>query len=262
MKDILHFSHANGFPSGCYRVLFEHLSAHFDVRSIDRLGHNPAYPVTDNWTHLEQELTHYFEQHYRRPVIAVGHSLGGVLSLMVARSRPDLVKSVILLDAPALTPMQSAGLRLAKRFGLVDRVTPAGRTDGRRRQWTDHNEALSYFSGKTLMKDFTPECLNDYVQAATVAEGDGIALYFDPDTEMRIYRTVPHNLTFRAPLAVPGAAVGGRQSRVFTRMNGAYMQSRLGMKVVWTEGSHMFPFEHPQQTADQIIALAGQLNHD
>ena len=132
MKDILHFSHANGFPAGTYRVLFEALSAHYDVRSIDRIGHNPDYPVTDNWRHLEAELIHYFEHHYRQPVIAVGHSLGGLLSLMVAVKRPDLVKALIMLDSPALSPLEANGLRLVKRLGLVDKVTPAGRTEGRR----------------------------------------------------------------------------------------------------------------------------------
>lgn len=259
MKDILHFSHANGFPAGTYRVLFESLSAHYDVRSIDRIGHNPDYPVTDNWRHLESELIHYFERHYNQPVIAVGHSLGGLLSLMVAVKRPDLIKALIMLDSPALSPLEANGLRLVKRLGMVDKVTPAGRTEGRRSEWPSTAEAMDYFRGKSLLRYFDERCLKDYVQSGTAPTENGVALRFDPEIEMKIYRTVPHNLRVRSGLRVPGAAVGGEHSKVFRRLNGAYMQSRLGMKVRWLPGSHMFPLERPEQTAAVIHQLLGEL---
>lgn len=262
MSDILHFSHANGFPAGSYRVLLEALAAHYDVRTIDKLAHNPAFPVTDNWHHLALELEHFFEQHYHKPVIAVGHSLGGVLSMMVARKRPDLVKALVMLDAPALTPLQSFGLKMAKQLGLVDKITPAGRTDGRRTEWASLQEARDYFSGKTLMKAFDTRCLTDYVNAGTETCERGVRLRFDAATEMKIYRTIPHNLNVSGPLPQPAAAIGGRSSKVFTRMTGAYMQGRLGMKVHWLEGTHMFPLEQPEQTAEAVQMLCRQMLHD
>ena len=156
MSDILHFSHANGFPGGSYRQMLGILAEHYDVRVTDRLAHNPLYPVTNNWDQLCNELIHFFEQEYQQPVIAVGHSLGGLLSLMVAVRRPDLIKALVMLDAPALTRLQAGGLKMAKKLGLVDRITPGGRSNGRRAQWPSREEALSYFSAKTLMRGFGP----------------------------------------------------------------------------------------------------------
>ncbi|WP_419810733.1 alpha/beta fold hydrolase [Bacterioplanoides sp.] len=262
--DILHFSHANGFPAGSYRVLTERLSAHYDVRTIDRLAHQPDYPVTDNWPSLAHELKHYFERHYHQPVIAVGHSLGGVLSYMVAQQRPDLVRAVVMLDSPMLTPMQTFGFRILKRLGMSDRVTPAGRTEGRRSQWSSQEEALAYFSGKSLMKQFDPRCLKDYVSAGTeLIDPDqpekGVQLRFDPEIEMKIYRTIPHNVRSDVPLAVPAAVIGGKSSQVFLPMNGARMQSKTGMKVKWLPGGHMFPLEHPETTADLIHQLLAEM---
>ncbi len=262
--DILHFSHANGFPAGSYQTLLDQLAEHYDVRTIDRLGHQPQYPVTDNWAELEQELTHYFEQNYSRPVIAVGHSLGGLLSYMVARHRPDLIKGLIMLDAPVLTPMQAFGFRMLKRWNLADRVTPAGRTDGRRQHWSDQQEAMEYFSGKSLMKRFHPESLRNYVSAGTeyVNADDpekGVRLRFDPDTEMKIYRTIPHNVRSDKPLAMPSAVIAGRNSDVFWPSNGARMKSKVGMKLCWLPGGHMFPLEHPHATADLILQLLKEM---
>lgn len=263
-RDILHFSHANGFPAGSYQTLLDQLAGHYDVRTIDRLGHHPQYPVTDNWTHLEQELTHYFEQNYSRPVIAVGHSLGGLLSYMVARNRPDLVKGLIMLDSPVLTPMQAFGFKILKRWNLTDHITPAGRTDGRRQHWPSQQAAIDYFSSRSLMKRFHPESLRHYVAAGTEwvdedAPEKGVRLRFDPDTEMKIYRTIPHNVRSDEPLAMPSSVIGGRSSDVFLRMNGARMKSKVGMKVRWLPGGHMFPLEKPHETAELILRLLGEM---
>lgn len=263
-RDILHFSHANGFPAGSYRVLLERLAVHYDVRTIERLAHQPDYPVTDNWHFLEQELIHYFEQHYHQPVIAVGHSLGGLLSYMVAYKRPDLVKGLVMLDSPLLTPVENAGFGLLKRLRLTDRFTPAGRTQGRRQEWPDRASAKEYFADKSLMKRFDQRCLDDYVTSGTdfINPGEpdaGVRLSFDPQIEMKIYRTMPHILRSDRPLKLPAAVIGGRQSNVFNRLHGARMKSRVGMKVRWMPGSHMFPLEQPEATADTIHQLLGEM---
>ncbi|MAX97826.1 MAG: alpha/beta hydrolase [Oceanospirillaceae bacterium] len=252
MSDILHFSHANGFPGGSYRQMLGILAEHYDVRVTDRLAHNPLYPVTNNWDQLCNELIHFFEQEYQQPVIAVGHSLGGLLSLMVAVRRPDLIKALVMLDAPALTRLQAGGLKMAKKLGLVDRITPGGRSNGRRAQWSSREEALSYFSAKTLMRGFGPGCLEDYVDAGTEPCGDGVRLRFDPETELSIYRTIPDNIRAKRPLLMPGCVVGGRASKVFKPVNAELMRRRLGMSVRWLPGSHMFPLEHPGKTAEII----------
>ncbi len=258
MKPILHFSHANGFPAGAYRALLSPLALVADVRSIDRLGHHPEYPVTNNWDHLERELLEHFERHYDRPVIAVGHSLGGVLSYMVARRRPALVAGLIMLDSPILTPWQSRGLRLLKSLGLSDRVTPAGRTQGRRTTWPDQHSALSYFRSKSLMRHFDEQCLRHYVEAGTEPCADGVRLSYGPDVEMKIYRTIPDNLSNALPLSMPVAVIAGRDSNVFRPSHARYMRRKAGMDVHWLPGSHMFPFEHPQATQQLIQQVVQQ----
>ncbi len=44
------FSHGNSFPGGTYRRMLESLRQRgFEVQAIDKFGHDPRYPVTDNW---------------------------------------------------------------------------------------------------------------------------------------------------------------------------------------------------------------------
>lgn len=255
MKPILHFSHANGFPGGSYQAIFDELNHDYDVRFFDRIGHHPQYPVTNNWPNLEREMTQFFEQNYNEPVIAVGHSLGGILSLRLAYKRPDLVKAVVVLDVPALSAIESQGLRMLKWFKLMDKVTPAARMEGRRCVWANEEEAVEYFRGKRLMSQFAERCLRDYVHFGTEPCAEGVRLRFDPMVEQKIYRTIPDNLVLRKPLTVPAAAIGGRNSAVFKPAQAARMKSKLKMKMEWLPGTHMFPLEHPQQTAQTIQNL-------
>ena len=55
-KDTIHFAHANGFPGGTYKRMLEPLKEKYNIIAMDRLGHNPLYPVNNNWTNLADEL--------------------------------------------------------------------------------------------------------------------------------------------------------------------------------------------------------------
>ena len=96
----LHFVHGNSFPTGTYREFLTLLRTNYDIRALEMHGHNPVFPVTDGWPELCQELILSIESAHTKPVILVGHSLGGMLSLMTAKMRPDLIRCVVMLDSP------------------------------------------------------------------------------------------------------------------------------------------------------------------
>lgn len=92
------FAHANSFPAGTYDYLFAQLRARgFAVHALPRFGHDPAYPVTDNWPHLVQQLKDFAQPlvaQWGQPAYFVGHSLGGFVSLMTAAQTPELARGV------------------------------------------------------------------------------------------------------------------------------------------------------------------------
>jgi len=252
MNEILHIAHANGFTGGTYNVLADQLSAHYRVHAIPHLAQNPKFPVTDNWTFLIDEMIHHFETSFSEPVVAVGHSLGGVLSTLTALKRPDLVKAVIVLDSPIMPGWMAHGMRFLKMTRLDERIFPIKRIEDRQTEWSSFEEAREYFSGKSLMRNFDPRCLDDYIRSGTREKDGRLVLNFDPKVEADIWRTIPHNVHTHGKLKVPGAVIGGRQSEYFKPMNGAFMKGHLGMKVKWIDGTHMFPLQRPEETADLI----------
>jgi len=162
-----------------------------------------------------------------------------------------------MLDSPTLTFADQWVIRAAKRFGFIDRITPAGRTLGRREAFADFDEALRYFGGKSLFRRFDPDCLADYVRHGLAANGQGLRLKFDPATEISIYRNVPHAAPgsprrlavplalVRGPCAYRGAALAALEQNgmrwkcivTCTSLQGVFAVVRAGLAVaVVTEG--------------------------
>ncbi|KTC65987.1 hydrolases or acyltransferases (alpha/beta hydrolase superfamily) (plasmid) [Legionella adelaidensis] len=260
MKESIHFAHGNGFPSPCYQQLFKNLSNQFDYYYIDKVGHTEQYPVTDNWHNLSAEVIASITSQTTKPVIGLGHSLGGVLTYLAAIENPDLFRCIILLDSPIIGRVKSKALLLAKTLGIIDHLTPAYRTKGRRRHWRTREEARQYLKSKKLFKNFTEDCLEDYIDYGLEKDANGFTLRFDPYIEYQIYRTIPHVLhEYEGKLKVPAAIIYGKKSNVVNAGDIRYMGRKQGIKSFKTEGTHMFPMEYPEETATKIIKVIDQL---
>ena len=73
----------------------------FEVFSYDRAGHGRSPDVPDSF-HFDfqyKETIAYLEDVVRRPAHLIGYSDGGIISLLVAIHRPDLVETITLIGA-------------------------------------------------------------------------------------------------------------------------------------------------------------------
>lgn len=248
MKPILQFSHANGFPAQSYAPILGALSAHFDVRYLPLFGHDSRYPVTDGWPFLVNELITQIEK-YPEPVIGVGHSLGGVLTGFAASQRPDLFRCIILLDPPCLNPMKSLLLWSLKKMNRQSWVTFEAQALNRRKHWKDKETALTYFSSRPFFQSFDPKMLEAYVEHGTKLAHDGVHLVFDTGVESKIFSTLPHNyVSFQKSLKVPGSLLYGEGSNVVNWLDRALIRYWTPLEVRSVQGSHLFPFEYPEET--------------
>jgi pimeloyl-ACP methyl ester carboxylesterase len=260
MKELIHFAHGNGFPALCYKQMLDQLESRFDYCYVDRIGHDPLYPVGENWHNLVNEVIASVQRQANQPVIAVGHSLGGILSLLAAIEQPELFKAVIMLDSPLIGRFKSSMVKLAKSLGIIDRITPAFRTKGRRSYWQSHDQLIRYLRTRDLFKTFTDECLNDYITYGLELREDGYYLRFDRHIEYQIYRTIPHVIPqYEGKLVTPTALIYGDESTVVDRMDVHYMKRHFNIKCYKTKGTHLFPMEYPQAAAKQIIATVDAL---
>jgi pimeloyl-ACP methyl ester carboxylesterase len=260
-RGTLVFSHGNSFPGGTYAALFPAWeAAGYRVKVVDRFGHDPAHPVTSNWPQLREQLAAFVRQEAGgRPAWLVGHSLGGVLSLMVASRHPELVRGLVLLDSPLVTGWRAHSLQVAKATGLVKRVSPGRVSHRRRHQWPSTEAAHAHFASKGAFARWAPGVLADYIRAGTVAaDGGGVALAFDREVETRIYNTLPHNLGAllkKHPPRCPVGFVAGTQSVEIRQVGLAATKALVRERLRWLEGTHLFPMEKPAQTAAVVLEL-------
>lgn len=257
------FSHANGFPAGTYRLIFEAWrAAGYTVHAIEKYGHDPRFPVTSNWPHLRAQLIEFIEQAVGGAAYLVGHSLGGYLSLMAASRRPDLASGLVMLDSPVLSGWKARAVQVAKAAGIGERFSPGHVSRRRRQQWNSADAAFEHFAAKPAFARWAPGMLRDYIASGTETDGSHRRLAFHRDVETAIYNTLPHHLARMLrthPLRCDAAFVRGTESRevrqVGLRATARLVGSREGGSIVAIEGSHLFPLERPAETAAAVLQL-------
>lgn len=255
-KPILHFAHANGFPVATYRRFLALFQAEYDLSMTDFIGHHPEYPVTNNWFKLCDHLIHDIEQH-GEPVIGMGHSLGGGLMFMSSLLRPDLFKSVLVLDVPLMTFWESSMFALMKRTPWLDKITPAGRASRRRAEWQTQEDAFAYWRTRPLFRRFPDDVLWDYVHAVTERNEHGLwSLRFRPEIEASIFRTYPTNWVRHYHKRHDGLqVVVGEDTRLVKPHHVQLMRERLNIPVHEVPGGHLFPLELPETSAEFLLSL-------
>jgi pimeloyl-ACP methyl ester carboxylesterase len=254
------FSHGNSFPASTYRVMLDNLRQRgFEVDAIEMYGHDPKYPVSNNWPHLVEQLADFArdKQADQKPAFLVGHSLGGLLSLMCAARHPELARGVVLIDSPVLGGWRATTVGLAKRTPLIGALSPGRISQKRRHQWPDAQSALESFQQKKTFARWEPQVLRDYIEHGTHDADGQRVLSFDRNVETAIYNGLPHKLDSllkRKPLKCPAAFIGGTHS-VEMRQAGAELTHKMVKgRIMMLDGSHLFPMEKPLATAAAIEA--------
>lgn len=258
------FSHANGFPAGVYRVLFERWrAAGYRVEAIDRFGHDAAYPVTSNWHRLRDQLLDFMAQGGAEPAWLVGHSLGGMLSLLATCHAPERVRGLVLLDSPVITGWRAQSVRLLKHSGLIPRLSPGQVSQRRRNRWDSRDAVLKHFQSKPAFARWDPRVLADYIQSGFDEVDGQIELGFRREIETRIYNTLPHHLGAllrHQSLPVPAAFIAGTASNEIRQGGIASSKKLAGDRFVWFEGTHLYPMERPDDTAREVLRLIATMS--
>jgi pimeloyl-ACP methyl ester carboxylesterase len=261
-KPLLHFSHGNSFPGGTYRQFLDGLRTDYEVHAHDMYGHDPRFPVGDGWHGLVEELIEQLER-YGQPAILVGHSLGGMLSMMAARERPDLVRCVVMLDSPVVAGWRALAWRLVKLLGKGSRVSPGRFSERRRKVWPDRAAAHAHFMSKDIFKAWAPGVMDDYLDVGLKPHPEGVQLRFDRGVETAIYNSLPHHMgrMIGRDFPVPVGFIGATRSEELRQAGLSSTRKLVGDHFVMTEGSHLYPLEHPERAArlvhEMILRLLG-----
>ncbi len=259
------FVPANGMARPVYRKMLVGLSHRFVASGMERLGHDPAFPVTEAWPRLVDQLRPYLAA-AGGPVTLLGHGSGGWLALLAAYRAPERVRAVILLDAPVPGPAQARLLAWVKRLGLGALPGPACGLDRPSTSALDPDCLPAYRRFACESTDAASQAAHKRLAAqepdARCAAPDGRR--FDAAVRRRLHATWPDAIgrlvAGGAPVdgqgrVVPVGFLLGTQSPLVRRCGLAASRRLAGDHLRAIEGSHLFPLERPLVTAKEVVHL-------
>jgi len=217
------------------------------------IGHGD-YPPDDNWQRLTDEVIESIRSNTSRPVIGLGHSMGGVLTLMAAEKAPELFSMVIMLDSPLFNRVKSLAVKAIKHLGFADKFLSLTRINRMPSSWQSVEALRAYFQSKSVYSLLPEAAISDFVEHGLIKNSAGeYCVRFDREIEYAIYRTFPHHLPDSLVITRPVVLIYGADSDVVTPGDLHHIRQRYRMQLQQTVGGHMFPLEYPEITHTAIM---------
>lgn len=270
---LIHIAPANGFPPEAYVPLAAGLTSFGRI-----LGYRPRPLRVDGdsqpggtWRDLAADLIADLQTVTSEPVIGIGHSLGGILTLYAAVARPDLFQRIVLIDPVLFRRRLQVLIWLLRQSGQGYRFPLAQGALRRRDHFASVDEARQRWRGRGVFADFTPEALEGYLSGGLRPHphGQGYTLAWPKRWESHIFASSPID-AWRdlRRLTLPLLIVRGTRSDLITDSVWQRLH-RVVPKATFAEieAGHMLPMERPDDVAGIIarwltqIILPGSNDH-
>jgi pimeloyl-ACP methyl ester carboxylesterase len=252
----LHFIHANGYPPGCYKPLFDLLRPHYHVFGmlLRPLWKGSKPDDIRTWKPLSEDLLQFLGAKTNEPVIAVGHSIGAIVTLRAALRDPGKFRALVLIDPVLFVPRFLVRWHVVRTLGLGDRLHPLiPGARRRRRSFYDLEKVFDRYRGRPIFRYMESENLRTFIEGITEPSSEGdYHLLYSPDWEAQIYRTGMHDFDIWRELPnlqVPSLIIRGAESDTFLEDAARLVkQKQPEVQVVTLEKStHILPLERPQE---------------
>jgi pimeloyl-ACP methyl ester carboxylesterase len=192
-------AHANGFPKELYEPFWDSLlqqskNSGFRIRHIfiadvahqgysgilneSKLGNDPSW-----YDHSRDlfNLVNHFRRDFIRPIIGIGHSMGGTNLINLSLMHPRLFTSLVLIDPS-----------VARRTSQATNWLPTIASTGRRDRWPSRNAAEAVFRKSKFYQTWDPRVLSLWIQYGL---RDLPTKLFDNIAESRPYEPVEKEVT-------------------------------------------------------------------
>ena len=259
---IMHIATANGFPPQTYLPMLrtwleDYRVICFPPRAL--WGGQAPPPDYQDWRALADDLLAAFAAQDMGGIIALGHSLGAIVSLLAAIKEPQRFKALILLDPVFLLPKALDEIGIAWEQQAIDCLPLVVGAKRRRRSFDNRDDALAHFRAKPLFADWSDEALRLYVEYGMQARADqaGIELAWSPEWEAWYFSTVYLKIWEALPRLnglVPTLIMRGETSDAFVRQALEEVKLMLPSAAYYKMAAqgHLFPQSAPWATSQAI----------
>lgn len=243
--------HCTMAHSGAWKGLFPYLADDCRMVSIDMPGHGRSGPQDPSvsWQTQVTNAAIALLDAGNAPADLVGHSFGGTVAIRIAVERPDLVRSLTLIDPVFFSAVIDAGRsEVDDHFGphrAFYALLDSGDLDGAARRFSSLWDA-------DVDWDKLPEKLRAYQteRIMMIREGGKSLMANGPD-HIHISRVAGIKVPV---LLIEGAKTDQVIAAVQEELARAMPQAR---RVVIAGAGHMVPITHPLEVGREIRCLFG-----
>jgi pimeloyl-ACP methyl ester carboxylesterase len=258
----LHFLHANGYPPECYAPLLDLLKTEYRVfgMKLRPLWNGSKPEDLDSWHPLSDDLLRFLDLNpggVENPVVGVGHSIGGIVTLRAALRDPSKFRALILFDPVLFTPSFLVTWNLVRALGLGNKTHPKIKGALKRRRVFDNLDLVFRgYRSREVFKYMSDESLRAYIAGiAKPKAGGGFELAYSPEWEARVYLTGSRDFDLwrgLPSLQIPTLIIRGAETDTFLENAAELVKKKNPQIQVKTleRSTHLLPLERPQEVFD------------
>jgi len=183
--------------------------------------------------------------------------MGATCTVLVAHRRPDLFKSLILIEVAMLPVNLSKLARIVPKI-FWKYIEPAQSTFVRRDNWKSREEYLAECMQSGVYKRFGEESLQALAANGVRKSNNGqYILAFPKEWEAHNYTQAPNVMDKLESIDLPCLAIRGKPSAFFSDEMWQEWQRRSPQTIFAEDLSHghLFPLENPTACADLIESM-------
>ena len=253
--------HPNGFCAGIFDPLARQLRADYRPIGVDVRGHGaserPASLDDCTFTNGVRDVLAVLDALGIDELVALGHSFGGGLAVLLDAVRPGVVRKALLCEA-IVFPLSGQVPGVPSPAGPGGPNPMAALARKRRAVWPDRATVLESYASRPPMDVMERDVLAAYVRWGFRDRPDGrIELSCEPEVEARFFEAAgdasgaalafAHLPTMKVPLTVVCGTATNLPNGVF-----AAQAEAAGTPLLQVEGTHFFPQEDTTRTAGLV----------
>lgn len=255
---IIHFAHANGFPPEAYQQFLAPFENDYQIiaSKFRPLWGNQKPEEVKTWETFAEDMIRFLDEQNLKNIIGIGHSLGGVSTLIASMKRPDLFSKIILLD-PVIFNKPIMKLMGILPDTLKKKIIPIAKIAMKRKdQWDSKEEVYRSWRKKRVFKKFSDASLQDLVDFAIISDHNNkVKLAYSKEWETQVYITAPLFFNKVKKAKTKMVVIKGDETDVITSevWNAWQTAQPNNTFISFPKTGHLLPLERPKALAIEIL---------
>ena len=214
------------------------------------------------WDIFLNDAKVFIEKYNLNGSIAIGHSMGAILILLLEIQAPKTFKKIYLLDPVITSKYKSYLYKILYHFKLIDFLHPMiKKTKFRKTEFKDFSHIFNNYRKKIIFSKMSDEDLKYYISSIIEVKSDKVKIKISREWENAIYRngSLKDNFIWNNihKLSTPTVIITP-ETDDFGHFNygSKLIKKNQSIKHLTVKNStHLFPMERPTRTAEMIAKM-------